>query len=177
MLHTCQDPGTNDTTLLSGGNDNAATDLEACRGECDDDAQCASGLACFQRDSGEPIPGCHGAGGDRHWDYCYDPTLLSPQLFTTTMCSDNPSQSPSASPSAVAGSPNPAGASSGDSSGLSSGATAGIVLAVVAAVVVVTILVVRNRRSSDAANRELSTWQKKQAPVTNKAFNRQDSSA
>jgi len=93
------------------------------------------------------------------------PTTLAPTTST-------PSASPNSSQS-----PNPSGASSGDSSGLSSGATAGIVLAVVAAVAVVVLLVVRNRQSSEATNRELSTWQKKQAPVTNEAFSRQDSSA
>merc|ERR1712173_228104 len=45
---------------LSGGNDNSATNLQACTGECDNDEQCAAGLLCFQRDNGETIPGCTG---------------------------------------------------------------------------------------------------------------------
>ena len=43
---------------LSGSNDNAAVNLQACVGECDSDAQCAVGLKCFQRSNGEKIPGC-----------------------------------------------------------------------------------------------------------------------
>lgn len=58
---------------LSGGNDGAATDLQACVGECDSDGQCAAGLKCFQRENGETIPGCSGDGGGPTWDYCYDP--------------------------------------------------------------------------------------------------------
>ena len=60
-------------TVLSGSNDNSATGLQACIGECDDDIQCAGTLGCFQRSNGEPIPGCTGNGEEPHWDYCYDP--------------------------------------------------------------------------------------------------------
>ena len=62
---------------LSGGNDGAATNLQACRGECDADAQCATGLACYQRSHGEAIPGCHGDGGGTDWDYCYNPRPMT----------------------------------------------------------------------------------------------------
>ena len=62
------------TTALSGGNDGHATNLQACIGECDSDAQCAAGLKCFQRQHGETIPGCSGTGQAADWDYCYDPT-------------------------------------------------------------------------------------------------------
>lgn len=58
---------------LSGGNDAAATDLQACTGECDSDSQCAAGLACFQRSNGETVPGCTGSGLSPSWDYCYYP--------------------------------------------------------------------------------------------------------
>ena len=65
---------------ISGSNDGAAKNLQACIGECDNDGQCASGLKCFQRQEGENIPGCKGLGGDgdggKDWDYCYDPNLL-----------------------------------------------------------------------------------------------------
>merc|ERR1719424_2722323 len=65
--------------LLSGSNDGNAGNLQTCRGECDLDSQCAAGLACFQRENGETIPGCHGDGGGRNWDYCYqEPELLNP---------------------------------------------------------------------------------------------------
>ena len=60
--------------LLSGKNDGKAKNLRACTGECDADSQCASGLKCFQRSHGEPIPGCKGKGGGADWDYCYDPS-------------------------------------------------------------------------------------------------------
>eukprot|EP00492_Amphilonche_elongata_P001940 TRINITY_DN2259_c0_g1_i1.p1 TRINITY_DN2259_c0_g1~~TRINITY_DN2259_c0_g1_i1.p1 ORF type:complete len:154 (+),score=24.49 TRINITY_DN2259_c0_g1_i1:158-619(+) len=57
---------------LSGGNDDGATNLQVCTGECDTDRQCAEGLECFHRDSFETIPGCTGTGNEG-WDYCYDP--------------------------------------------------------------------------------------------------------
>ena len=60
--------------LLSGTNDAKAMNLKACTGECDGDWQCSYGLKCFQREHGEPIPGCYGKGGGANWDYCYDPT-------------------------------------------------------------------------------------------------------
>merc|ERR1719362_2069276 len=60
--------------VLSGTNDNKAKNLRRCTGECDADSQCASGLKCFQRSHGEPIPGCTGKGGGADWDYCYDPS-------------------------------------------------------------------------------------------------------
>merc|ERR1712176_77390 len=58
---------------LGGKNDPKAKNLKACFGECDNHSQCAKGLKCFQRDNGQKIPGCHGAGGGKDWDYCYDP--------------------------------------------------------------------------------------------------------
>jgi len=61
--------------VLGGKNDGRATNLQACWGECDADAQCAKGLKCFQRSKGEPIPGCTGKGGGKDWDYCYHPQL------------------------------------------------------------------------------------------------------
>ena len=64
--------------MLSGGNDNDATDLKACVGECDADTQCAAGLKCFQRSKGESVPGCTGAGAKGTWDYCYDPAFPAP---------------------------------------------------------------------------------------------------
>merc|ERR1712048_1497275 len=69
----CYDPSA--PLMLTGTNDNKATNLKACTGECDNDAQCSSGLKCFQRSNGEPIPGCWGKGGGPGWGYCYDPTL------------------------------------------------------------------------------------------------------
>ena len=47
---------------LQGTNDNSATNLEACIGECDSDSQCKPGLKCFQRSGLTPVPGCGGSG-------------------------------------------------------------------------------------------------------------------
>ena len=58
---------------LSGDNKSSPNSLQACTGECDADSHCASGLKCFQRSNGEPIPGCVGDGGGKDWDYCYVP--------------------------------------------------------------------------------------------------------
>ena len=60
--------------MLSGKNDDKAKNLRACTGECDADSQCASGLKCFKRSHGEPIPGCTGKGSRAGWDYCYNPS-------------------------------------------------------------------------------------------------------
>eukprot|EP01079_Euglenida_sp_SAG-EU17-18_P000352 gene352-371_t len=68
------DPPSRGTAVeLGGGNDNDATNLSACIGECDEDSQCAPGLRCFQRHVGEPVPGCKGPGSSHDWDYCYVP--------------------------------------------------------------------------------------------------------
>ena len=52
--------------------------LEECEGDCDSDAICQSGLACFHRGSGsDPIPpGCVGTPEESSfgYDYCYDPS-------------------------------------------------------------------------------------------------------
>ena len=63
----------NSGATLSGGNDNSATNLQACTIECDADSQCASGLKCFQRNGYTAIPGCTGSGVSG-WDYCYSTT-------------------------------------------------------------------------------------------------------
>jgi hypothetical protein len=47
---------------LSGDNNDSATNLQACIGECDTDSQCAAGLECYQRDDYAAIPGCKGTG-------------------------------------------------------------------------------------------------------------------
>ena len=44
--------------------------LNRCESDCDSDANCASGLTCFQRgNSDSPIPGCKNRG-HYNWDYC-----------------------------------------------------------------------------------------------------------
>jgi len=49
--------------------------LGRCQGDCDDDRDCMPGLKCFQREKGEPVPGCASGGpGDIPGrDYCYAP--------------------------------------------------------------------------------------------------------
>ena len=40
-----------------------------CQGECDDDADCGSGLYCFQQQGKGSVPGCAGTA-NKDWDYC-----------------------------------------------------------------------------------------------------------
>jgi hypothetical protein len=42
--------------------------------DCDEDADCQTGLTCFQRDADEVVPGCIGFGGSG-WDYCSVPSV------------------------------------------------------------------------------------------------------
>jgi transforming growth factor-beta-induced protein len=45
--------------------------LGECQGDCDVDEDCEGGLVCFQRDGGEPVPGCLGGDDDNsRTDYC-----------------------------------------------------------------------------------------------------------
>jgi hypothetical protein len=60
--------------LGSSGCTNSAPCANNCEGDCDSDAQCASGLVCFQRSGTTAVPGCTGIG-TTNWDYCI---LLSP---------------------------------------------------------------------------------------------------
>ena len=57
---------------LSGGINNAATNLQACIGECDHNGQCAVGLKCYRRSGHEAIPGCKGTGTKGRY-YCFRP--------------------------------------------------------------------------------------------------------
>ena len=67
---------------LYGKNDNKATDLQACQGDCDGDWQCAPGLACFQRSHGEHVPGCiDNAKAPADYDYCYDPWYATDPVY------------------------------------------------------------------------------------------------
>jgi len=54
--------------------------LDQCEGDCDRDKDCKGELKCFQRQHGEPVPGCLGTiaptGGDTTSDFCYDPKGL-----------------------------------------------------------------------------------------------------
>ena len=88
-IHVARPGGNAPTITLSGGNDNSATNLQACTGECDADSQCAAGLTCFQRSNDEAIPGCSGSGSPTagaDWDYCFTPDAApgqEAQAFST----------------------------------------------------------------------------------------------
>ncbi|CAJ1960336.1 unnamed protein product [Cylindrotheca closterium] len=44
-----------------------------CQGDCDTSADCQTGLICYQRSRGEPVPGCSGGENDAsNNDYCID---------------------------------------------------------------------------------------------------------
>jgi len=46
--------------------------LSQCEGDCDKDSMCEGDLICFNRDEGEPVPGCTGVPYGV-FDYCIDP--------------------------------------------------------------------------------------------------------
>jgi hypothetical protein len=59
------------------GNDGSPTSaypLGECQGECDSNEDCEGGLICFQRDPGDPVPGCLGGEDDTSRnDFCISP--------------------------------------------------------------------------------------------------------
>jgi hypothetical protein len=56
-----------------GQRNNPSQPLDLCEGDCDSDADCVPGLICFQRNPGQPVPGCRGFDGSRT-DYCINPS-------------------------------------------------------------------------------------------------------
>ena len=57
------------TTGANGANGCGAGKCDVCQGDCDSDADCKSGLRCFQRNGLTPVPGCSGDGA-AFFDYC-----------------------------------------------------------------------------------------------------------
>ena len=57
------------TTGANGANGCGAGKCDVCQGDCDSDADCKSGLTCFQRNGLTPVPGCSGDGA-AFFDYC-----------------------------------------------------------------------------------------------------------
>jgi len=59
----------------SAGTTPAASSLPLgkCAGDCDSDADCASGLTCFQRSGYDAVPGCAGKGTE-NFDFCVPPS-------------------------------------------------------------------------------------------------------
>ena len=68
--------------------------LGLCQGDCDDDSQCQPGLICYQRNSGDPIPGCTGNLKSRT-DFCIYPLGNPPTMPSPTT---NPAVAPSPTP-------------------------------------------------------------------------------
>lgn len=66
--------------------------LGECLGDCDTDEDCEGDLICFQRDEGEPVPGCYGQY-ESNWDYC-----VQPEVYSSTSA---PVSTPAASTSLV----------------------------------------------------------------------------
>ncbi|KAI2504379.1 Bacterial protein of unknown function (DUF839) [Fragilaria crotonensis] len=62
----CYKPNGENSLAYTGDNGKPARSfpLGKCEGDCDTNADCASGLACFQRVGSEAVPGCSGAGLD-----------------------------------------------------------------------------------------------------------------
>ena len=57
------------TTGAYGSKGCGAGKCDVCQGDCDSDADCKSGLRCFQRNGLTPVPGCSGDGA-AFFDYC-----------------------------------------------------------------------------------------------------------
>jgi len=74
-------------------------DMQRCRGDCDKDSDCASGLVCLLRNGKSPddVPGCRGKadGGD---DYCISPADLPPTPSPTPEPSLGPTTRPTMAP-------------------------------------------------------------------------------
>ena len=86
QMDYCYDPACDEDDGLppldSSFGPNGGQSMPVCSGDCDEDADCAQGLQCFQRDRWEAVPGCSGRGV-RGFDYCYSPT--DPEPTTTSM--------------------------------------------------------------------------------------------
>jgi len=70
----CYQPDLNDLGLDPDTPDG----LGRCSGDCDTNSDCADGLACFQREALESVPGCTGQGKNA-WDYCYGDPHSNPK--------------------------------------------------------------------------------------------------
>jgi hypothetical protein len=68
------------TSLSYRGNNgipSSAFPLGLCKGDCDSDRDCQSGLVCYQRNAGQSVPGCSGSDNNSNADYCIHPTSSS----------------------------------------------------------------------------------------------------
>lgn len=76
--------------------------LLQCQADCDSDNDCAAGLLCFRRNSGEPAPGCYFDGGQnggmaiaRNGDVCIEKSFTESPTFRPTL---QPTWSPTKAP-------------------------------------------------------------------------------
>ena len=60
--------------------------LGECEGDCRDDSDCQHGLVCFQRDKGDPLPGCRGDINGSRTDYCVNPINI-PEGYLSSLSS------------------------------------------------------------------------------------------
>ncbi|KAL7537594.1 hypothetical protein ACHAWF_005837 [Thalassiosira exigua] len=60
------------TIVGNDGQPGSAFPLGKCEGDCDSDWECEGRLVCFQRRSGDAVPGC-GGSDDSSYDYCVEP--------------------------------------------------------------------------------------------------------
>lgn len=91
----CYDPNCDEglPPLDSSFGNHGSQDMPLCSGDCDEDADCAGGLKCFQRDGLELVPGCRGRGVPT-FDYCYNSTGTE----TTAAPTAAPTTAPTAAP-------------------------------------------------------------------------------
>lgn len=72
----CYDPTWNGTMPAENRGWSGCSPQSTCgvgQGDCDGDADCATGLECYQRSSGEAVPGVDTTGMPGDLDVCYDP--------------------------------------------------------------------------------------------------------
>ena len=79
MTKYCYEPASEDTLVLVDEQQQPVEGLKRCQGACTTDSDCEGELKCWQRDGGEAIPGCSGAGVE-DTNYCYDPEDELPEL-------------------------------------------------------------------------------------------------
>lgn len=66
-----------------------------CQGDCDVDSDCAAGLTCYQRSSGESVPGCLGGAEDRSdVDYCVGSPSFAGPTDPATQTNSNSNNGP-----------------------------------------------------------------------------------
>ncbi|GKY93486.1 hypothetical protein MPSEU_000316100 [Mayamaea pseudoterrestris] len=69
--------------------------LEECQADCDFDAECMPGLICFQRNAGDPVPGCSGTEDVYGYDYCVDPNaVVSVNVNVVSVDTQAPTEAP-----------------------------------------------------------------------------------